>query len=317
MEEKLFTVTGLKCGYKNKRKNKTDKLKCPPVLLVDSLIIPSGKITIFLGKSGSGKSTFLETLGLMSNTFLAGSISFEPEAISIDSKTWEKPQKLAKIRNMNFSFVFQHDYLMPYYSSIENMIISLLIQKEKVGKEETQKKILELCKSLGLDPLIIDEKEPYEMAGGQKQRLSFLRALMKDYIVLFGDEPTGNLDIENSDFLMKQVVHEIHESNSGENKSAIIVSHNIELSIKYGDCIVVLTKCKHPDQGSSNGPYEILPENVLKKENGKWKHPDQGSSNGPYEILPENVLNKENGKWKLNNDEISKEDLIDHIKNIL
>lgn len=258
MQDCLFKISDLQCAYGH---------KTSPVLVIDDLSIPKGKVTVILGKSGSGKSTLVETLGLMNNTIRKGEITFydSHESVSINEKLWEKPRKLSEIRKKHYSFIFQDDYLIPYYTSFENVIIGPLIQKTRL-KFNILRSIILKMRSVKLPAHTILDRMPNEMAGGQKQRLSFVRAMMKDFTVVFGDEPTGNLDVTNSEALMEVVKQSLR--NSGENpfRSAIIVSHNIDLSVRKADMIVVLST-----HGVSNGPSTIEKKNIFNKDGqGRW-----------------------------------------------
>ncbi len=228
MNKDLFRIKNLECAY---QKNKT-------VLRIEDLTIPTGKLIILLGKSGSGKSTFLETLGLMNHTISSGDVLFYPDGLTSPisySSLWETRNhiQLAKIRHDHFSFIFQSTNLMPNFSAFENACLTELIKGSSF--EETRVKITNLMAALGLKE-IDQTRKASELSGGQKQRIAFIRAMASKFDVLFGDEPTGNLDEFNSreliDFLKSNLI------NSG--KSSIIVTHNISLAMEFGDMIILL-----------------------------------------------------------------------------
>ena len=263
--DNVFEIRDIECAYSHNGKT---------VLTIGTLDIPTGKITTILGKSGSGKSTFLETLGMMNNTIKKGTIKFSAQSRveNIDHTIWHTPGRLSMIRNEHFSFIFQDDYLMPYYTPWENMLIGKLIQK--ASKKNQKSKIVEesqaletVCSKLGLNVEQLKNQMPYEMSGGQKQRLSFSRAISKEYSVIFGDEPTGNLDEDSSAALMDVLRTSVKDK---PGRSAILVSHNIELSIASSDRIIVLS----PTEGTS---YQILPENVFDKNDPVWQNGKQKS----------------------------------------
>ena len=235
MSDPLFEIKNLECAYDNSRK---------PVLIIDDLTIPKGKITVILGKSGSGKSTLIETLGLMNRTIRSGEIYFhnKHDHIVINKDLWNRQRRMSEIRKKYYSFIFQDDYLIPYYSSFENVVIGPLIQGKALDIQALRA-IIDKMNSVKLPPGPLHRRMPNEMAGGQKQRLSFVRAMMKDFSVLFGDEPTGNLDVANSEALLDMVRKTLvgNIDNQGDKRSAIIVSHNIELSIAKADMIVLLS----------------------------------------------------------------------------
>jgi len=227
MNDVLFDISGLKCAYNN----------AETVLVINDLRIPAKKISVLLGISGAGKSTFLETLGLMNNTIVEGELLFYPNNGSNVIKLaplWNK-EDLSKIRNKYFSFIFQNTNLMPNLTALENVCITQMIQGRTFL--ESLKRSREIMAKVGLEN-ISENKKVYELSGGQQQRLAFVRAITPDFTVLFGDEPTGNLDDYNSEELMNIIRDEILESN----KSAVIVSHNIDLAIKFADFIMVINK---------------------------------------------------------------------------
>jgi len=262
MAENVFEIRGLDCAYRHNGKT---------VLAIESLDIPKGKITTILGKSGSGKSTLIETLGMMNNTIKHGSVRFLSDGTTetIDRTIWENPDTLSLIRNKHFSFIFQNDYLMPYYSPMENIVIGKLIQnaskndnnQDLLNREE---KLEKAYSNLGIDKEMMKKQMPYEMSGGQRQRLSFIRAVTKDYSVILGDEPTGNLDDDTSEILMAVLKDSVRENHG---RSAILVSHNILLSIAGSDRIIILSQGKET-------AYEVQISNVFDKVATGWINGD-------------------------------------------
>jgi len=230
MSNPLFIINELSCSYK----------RGPAVLSIRNLEIPRNKFVVLIGRSGSGKSTLLETLGLMNNTIATGDVIFFPdlEAAPISyTKLWgqNKASELAKVRRESFSFIFQNTNLMPNFTAYENACLSQMIQ----GKPylEAVENVRMMMSQLGLSN-VPEWKQAVELSGGQRQRLAFVRAITASFKVLFGDEPTGNLDEFNSDDLMMQLNNNLSQNE----RSVIIVSHNILLSVKYADIIIVLEK---------------------------------------------------------------------------
>ncbi len=270
MIKNVFEIKGLKCSYPQKGK-KEGKL----VLSVPDLSVPMGQVTVILGMSGSGKSTLIETLGLMNRTMEEGVVTYHHQdgKIVINRAIWDHPSQLAGIRQRHFSFIFQHDFLMPYYTPGENMMIGRLIQGHVADVSCTEKDIGTRCRQIGLDPRSFSEKMPADLSVGQRQRLSFIRAAMKDYDVLFGDEPTGNLDEANAEILLDLLVESIRPE---MNRSAILVSHNIPLSVKKAGCLIVLSHVK-------GDLYEARTDNVFTRQADGWM-------NGSGEVYGNAVL---------------------------
>jgi ABC-type lipoprotein export system ATPase subunit len=273
MENYLFKIPELNCSYNQK----------DIVLKIKDLIIPSKKISILLGISGAGKSTFLETLGLMNNTFYNGNLIFNPnngsKPINL-SKVWNSETYISDIRNRYYSFIFQNTNLMPNFTALENVCITQMIQG--LSFEEAKENAKSILGKMGLSE-IENNKKVYELSGGQQQRLAFVRAITPVYSVLFGDEPTGNLDEYNSEELMKIIREQIMESN----KSAIIVSHNINLALKYADFIMIIDKPKGMKYGEINRST-VFSSSV--NENGSIEWFD--SSNRPVNEIKELIQEK-------------------------
>jgi ABC-type lipoprotein export system ATPase subunit len=260
---KYFEIKNLKCSYNSK------EIEPKVVLEIEELNIPQGVIVFIVGQSGCGKSTILETLGLMNNTILsADKFLIKPEnGVEIEGiDVWKNRNKvLSDIRMKYFSFIFQQTNLMKYFSIWENAIIPQMI---KGGNKKYKDVIVET----GLEQILNEGKNNIgELSGGQQQRLAFVRAFLPHFKIIFGDEPTGNLDPKNADNLMEIVKNEIY--NSDDNKTAIFVSHSPELSLKFADIII---KIQIKDR-NNNETYGLIDQNsVFEKQDGKWFHNNRG-----------------------------------------
>ena len=255
-----FEIENLECSYLEKG---------PAVVWIEKLGIPKGKLTVILGRSGSGKSTLLEALGLMNNTIREGRVTYHSPCRDENlAGIWHRYRKVAAIRKNRFSFIFQDDYLMPHYTNSENMLIARLIQGG-MNPVPAGEMIDRLTGSLNLSGNGIRNKFPYQVAGGQRQRLSFARAMMKDFDILFGDEPTGNLDYKNSGRLIGYIKETIREKAS----TAIVVTHNIELSAEKADRIVMLSPCADKNRAR----FSIQPDHVFDRDGqDQWiNYPEQ------------------------------------------
>ncbi|HKK81389.1 MAG TPA: ABC transporter ATP-binding protein, partial [Prolixibacteraceae bacterium] len=251
----LFYIEKLSCAYVSDQ----------PVLEAKNLYIPKRKITVLLGPSGAGKSTLLETLGLMTQTVNGESSSIMFYPTDTDeynlAEMWDDTQEEEryKVRMLYYSFIFQSTNLMPNFTALENVGLTELIQN-KPESEAYFNAIESLVKNLSVTSLSYDKK-PFEFSGGERQRLAFARAINPEFTVLFGDEPTGNLDHFNSVKLMHFIRDFITKQR--DNVSAIIVSHNIPLTLDFADRIIVLSK-------GDNDVATIDPHFIYDREQLKW-----------------------------------------------
>lgn len=228
------------------------------MLYIENLDIPKGNIVFLLGASGSGKSTLLETLGLMNDTFADGSVEFFPEenkSMRLEDLWYQNEgAKLAEIRKRHYSFIFQNTNLMEHFTAYENICIAPMIQSGKAFSEWIEEAKALMAKVNIPESQVDLSTLSLHLSGGQKQRVTFVRALMSNHTVLFCDEPTGNLDERNARELMNIITESI-----GENKSAIIVSHDIRLALEFADMIICISK--EPGDSCST----IVPNNIFRR----------------------------------------------------
>jgi len=192
----------------------TKKVKLGVLKGID-LNIESGKITVIVGASGAGKSTLLHLLGALDRPD-SGNIIFNDNDIFSFSD-----EKLAKFRNQNIGFVFQFHHLLPEFTALENVIIPQLINGTNYSVAE--KRSEELMQNVGLKERV--SHKPAELSGGEQQRVAVARALANNPQIIFADEPTGNLDSENSEGI-HQLINEL-KNNFG--MTFVIVTHNPNL----------------------------------------------------------------------------------------
>lgn len=253
----LFEVKNIYCKY---------PLSNAPVLHIEDLVINNGALTVFIGPSGVGKSTLLETLGLMTNTIQmnqACTFKFYTDNSHVDIiKLWSMGDYvLSKFRESNYSFIFQNTNLFDNLSCIENAFLPLLLNGN--SRAESIQKIRNIFTELNL-PNDISLNHPIsKWSGGQRQRLSFARALSSNFKVLFADEPTGNLDVGNAQNVISIIKSRL--SNDQSNSfSAIIVTHDINLALHFADSIVVIHRTKGLEYGiiSMNHIFDRVDENT-------------------------------------------------------
>lgn len=183
-----------------------------------SLKTEKSEVTALLGPSGSGKSTLLHIAGLLDSP-TSGNIIFEDqkiEELSDDEKT--------SLRLHKIGFVYQYHHLLQEFSSLENVMLPMLIAGRK--KTIAQEKAENLLELLGLKEKI--NMFPSELSGGQKQRVAIARAMINDPVLLLADEPTGNLDPETAQSVFDDMLKIMKSSKM----SAIVATHNYELAKK-------------------------------------------------------------------------------------
>ena len=191
-----------------------------------SLSIDKGELISIVGKSGAGKSTLLHILGSLEQAD-EGKVSINGASLS-----GLKNKDLAVFRNENIGFVFQFHHLLPEFTAIENVCMPALIQN--IDKKEAEKRAIELLDYLGLSAR--KTHKPNELSGGEQQRVAVARALMNKPAVVFADEPTGNLDTQNSKDL-----HELFLKLASEMKQTfVIVTHNPQLADMSHRCLMMV-----------------------------------------------------------------------------
>ncbi len=182
-----------------------------------NLHVDKAAIVSIVGKSGAGKSTLLHILGTLENPDSGQLIIDDVEITKYDEK------KLAKFRNEKIGFIFQFHHLLNEFTALENVCMPALING--LSKSNAEKKAKELLDYLGLADRITHK--PGEMSGGEQQRVAAARALINAPAVVFADEPSGNLDNNNS-----AEMHALFQKMRNDfNQTFIIVTHNNELAL--------------------------------------------------------------------------------------
>lgn len=179
-----------------------------------SLRIDGGERVAVVGPSGAGKSTLLHLLAAMDRPS-GGQVS----AVGRDLTT-ATDEELAGIRRQYFGFVFQSGRLIPYLSATENVALPLML----VGttRATALKKSLQLLARLGIEALA--SRRPQDMSGGEAQRVAIARAVANEPQVVFADEPTGNLDSENSEVALGLLLE------ATEGRTLVLVTHDERLA---------------------------------------------------------------------------------------
>lgn len=179
-------------------------------------------LVCILGESGSGKTTLLNTLGGI-DTFSAGSITINDAVVE-----GYDPKVMEPIRNDHFDYVFQNYYLLQDYSVAYN--IKLALNRYELSEEEKDARVDYVLEMLGIAKY--KKKTVSKLSGGQKQRVSIARALVKSPDVIFADEPTGNLDEENTLRTMSIL------KNISKECLVLLVSHEKRIAKFFADRII-------------------------------------------------------------------------------
>ena len=205
MKNNLLTIRNLSKTYYTKEKE---------ILAINniSLDIPKNSIIAIVGPSGCGKSTLLNIIGNLE----------------------EKTSGSVNIKEKKIGYMFQSDCLFPWLTILENCLLGLKIKKEDT--EERKEYVLNLLKTYGLKDFIYSY--PTSLSGGMKQRVALIRTLATNPDLLLLDEPFSALDFETRQLVADDVFKIIKK----EQKTTIIITHDIEEAIAFSDRIIVLSK---------------------------------------------------------------------------
>lgn len=215
--------------------NSTKKIKTVALSNV-SLTLPNKGFVIVLGKSGCGKSTFLNVLSTL-DAKTKGKISYN----GLDYDALSEKEKTV-LRNTDFGFAFQRDALVEELTVLDNLKIVLDISEKTLDLQVFR----DYLKEFGLHEDYL-KKYPSELSAGERARVSLLRALIKKPRVLFADEPTGNVDHSTSLLILN-----ILEKYSKE-MLIVMVTHNQDDAYSYADRIITLQDGKIISDLSKNG----------------------------------------------------------------
>ena len=181
-----------------------------------SIKVEPGEFVAIIGTSGSGKSTFLHICAGLDSAD-AGRVLIRGEDI-----TAMKPDELSRFRGMNMGFVFQRHNLIPQFTALENILIpTMMCNKSEMSYQETLRRLVE---TLQLTERL--HHLPSELSGGQQQRVAIARALINMPDILFADEPTGNLDRNNADEVLKLLL----ETKKVMGQTLTMVTHDLSIA---------------------------------------------------------------------------------------
>ncbi len=184
-----------------------------------SFEVEKGSFVAITGPSGSGKSTLLLSLfGLIKPT--SGIIKFNGHLISSSTD-----KELAQLRQKHVGFIMQNFALIPYLTTVQNVMIPLYL--EKIEKKEQEKRAIEVLKFVGLEDRV--SHLPRELSTGQQQRVAIARALVHNPSIILADEPTGNLDPA----LSLEILGYLKKINETQGITVIMVTHS-PVAANYG-----------------------------------------------------------------------------------
>ena len=183
------------------------------VVAVDSvdIRIEAGELVMLMGDSGCGKTTLISLLGCIL-TPDDGELQVDGEPINPEVRD------LSVIRREKIGFVFQLFHLLPYLTALENVMVAMDLARTKTDAAENR--AMELLTQVGLGERF--HHRPAQLSGGEKQRVSFARALANRPKIIFADEPTANLDSRQSDNLMS-LIQELRQEH--QTTIAIVTHH--------------------------------------------------------------------------------------------
>ncbi len=176
--------------------------------------VEAGSTVAVVGPSGSGKTTLL---GLSAGLDRSSTGTIELNNITLDKLSEDER---AKVRNRYVGFIFQNFQLLPTLTALENVMVPLELRSEKNVKNRSR----ELLDKVGLSDRL--HHYPAQLSGGEQQRVSLARAFSNNPKILFADEPTGNLDSETSE----KVIKLLFDLNAEAGTTLIIVTHNTDLA---------------------------------------------------------------------------------------
>jgi putative ABC transport system ATP-binding protein len=181
-----------------------------------SLAIPYGQFVAITGASGSGKSTFMHLIGCL-DQLTRGTFHFEGQQVSNMSR-----HELAVLRNERIGFVFQNFNLLSRTTVLDNVALPLAYQR--VPRRERRERAAEMLTRLGLQDRL--RHHPNQLSGGQQQRVAIARALVTRPVVILADEPTGNLDSQTGEDIMKLFT----DLNRREGITIVLVTHEPDIA---------------------------------------------------------------------------------------
>jgi len=179
------------------------------------LTIKEGDILSIIGPSGAGKSTLLHILGGLERP-IQGQVILEGKDIYRFSD-----DERSRLRNRKIGFIFQFYHLLAEFTALENVLLPALVQGQSETSESKETRALDLLDRVGLSARV--SHKPYQLSGGEQQRVAIARSLINDPKIIFCDEPTGNLDTQSEGEILK-----ILEGLNRKGKTVVMVTHDLD-----------------------------------------------------------------------------------------
>jgi lipoprotein-releasing system ATP-binding protein len=191
-----------------------------------SLEITQGEVVSIVGPSGAGKSTLLNLIGCL-DSFQGGSMYIKGKYVAALSV-----EDLSGFRNRHIGFIFQSHNLLPEFNALENIMLPLMIRR--VGMKKARAEAQRLLEQFNLSDR--GHHKPAELSGGECQRVAVARAIVGKPDILLADEPTGNLDSENSRMLTDMLL----ELGNAAGMTIVIVTHDRDIARRTGRTVTLI-----------------------------------------------------------------------------
>ena len=190
------------------------------------LMVKEGELAAIVGASGSGKSTLLNMLGALDRP-TEGKIFID----GIDIGTLNN-NDAAYLRNKTIGFIFQFHYLLAEFTALENALFPSMINRGKIMKEDRER-MAQVLTDMGLGKRL--KNKPSELSGGEQQRVAIARALSNSPKIVLADEPTGNLDTQNT----QMIFNILRDLNIKYNITFLLVTHDKHLAKQMNRIITI------------------------------------------------------------------------------
>lgn len=220
MSRVVLECQNIKKTYKKKKKKLV-------VLKEVNYKFASGKVYAIVGKSGAGKTTLINMLGLLKKPDSGKIFILESDTSKLSEN------QTAELRNTKIGFIFQSFYLDPLMTAEENIKLPMYLNTKR-KKEEINSRVKELLQEMELEDR--ENHFPKELSGGEQQRVAIARALANNPEIILADEPTGSLDPENEENVLN-----ILKKLAKQGKCVIIVTHSKTVR-EYADVILEIKK---------------------------------------------------------------------------